>query len=267
MRYLKIAVFTFFSVAILSGKSVFAVSSTPFPTPNPTIVPEVFRPACGFADTPGANKCCPKVDMEKTVLTPARSILRGALFDWIADDIVDTIGLIYEIDPISAKLQIGCYTGIPEITQVKNPTTGEFEDGPCFCSSAAFQKPVVQASSDSAMVKICDKYVTNDKEHDACLACAKRDAFMTGLGCIPTDIEGFITGFLLTLGIGFSGLFSIGCIIYSAIMIQISQGNAEKIGQAQEQIKACVFGLLIIMFSILILRIIGIDILQIPGFS
>ncbi len=267
MRYLKIAVFAFFFLALLSGKSVFAATPSPIPTPNPTIVPEVFRPACGFADTPDSNKCCPKVDMEKKVLTPARSILRGALFDFIADDIVDTIGLIYEIDPISRKLQIDCYTGIPEITQVKNPTTGEFEDGPCFCSSAAFQKSVVQAPPDTAMVKICDKYITDDKEHGACLECSKRNAFMTGLGCIPTDIEGFITGFLLTLGIGFAGLFSLGCIIYSAIMIQTSQGNAEKISQSQDQIKACIFGLLMIMFSILILRIIGVDILQIPGFS
>lgn len=267
MRFIKIIVSLLFFVTILNVKAVYAAD----PTPIPTSISEALRPTCGFADTPNANMCCPKVDIEKKVLSPARDILRGVLFDFIADDIVNTIGLVYEIDPVARQLQIDCYTGLAEVQQVKNPTTGQLEDGPCLCSSKAFQKPLVQSSSGAspatAIEKICDKYISNRKERDACLNCAKRDGFMTGLGCIPTDIGGFVTDFLLTLGIGLAGLFSLGCIIYSAVMIQTSQGNAEKISQSQDQIKACILGLLMIIFSIFILRVVGVDILQIPGFG
>jgi hypothetical protein len=56
-------------------------------------------------------------------------------------------------------------------------------------------------------------------------------------------------------------------IIFSAFQIQISQGNPEKIKKAREMLTSFVIGLLVIIFSVFILRLIGVDLLRIPGFS
>ena len=57
------------------------------------------------------------------------------------------------------------------------------------------------------------------------------------------------------------------CIIYSAYLIQFSRGNPERIKKAREYLTSCIMGLLLIIFSIFILRLIGVDILRIPGFG
>ena len=50
-------------------------------------------------------------------------------------------------------------------------------------------------------------------------------------------------------------------------MMQTSQGNPEKLKKAQEMLTSCIMGLMLIIFSVLILRLIGVDILKIPGFN
>ncbi len=237
-------------------------------TPNPTTLPAFLVRECGYSEDPNANKCCSKLDFEKTVAGPARFVFRAALPDLLANAAVDVVSKAYEYDPIHKKMEVSCYTGFEKKIDVKNSTTGKLEKA-CFCSDEAYQKKAVTsvAAQGSQIIKICNKYIDNKKEWNACRACAQREAFMTGLGCIPTNFSEFVTNFLLKTGIGFAGLFSLGCIIYSAIMIQTSQGNAEKISASQDQIKACIFGLLLVMFSILLLRIIGVDLLGLPSFG
>jgi len=69
------------------------------------------------------------------------------------------------------------------------------------------------------------------------------------------------------MGIGLAGLIALLCIIYAAFMIQISSGNPERIKKAQELLTSCIMGLMLIIFSVFILRLIGVDILKIPGFT
>jgi hypothetical protein len=47
----------------------------------------------------------------------------------------------------------------------------------------------------------------------------------------------------------------------------ISQGNPEQVKGAREQLTAAIIGLLFIIFSLVILQIIGVNILKIPGFG
>jgi len=49
-------------------------------------------------------------------------------------------------------------------------------------------------------------------------------------------------------------------------MMQSSQGNPEKLKKAQEMITSCIMGLMLIIFSVFILKLIGVNILKIPGF-
>ncbi len=113
---------------------------------------------------------------------------------------------------------------------------------------------------------LCDKYVSGSKDYGACVNCASGGVW-TAIGCIDNDLNKFITEKLLTMGIGLAGIIAILCIIYSAFMMQTSQGSPEKIKKAQELLTSCIMGLMLIIFSVFILRLIGINILGIPGFK
>jgi hypothetical protein len=89
----------------------------------------------------------------------------------------------------------------------------------------------------------------------------------TSIGCISSDLKGFISQTLLSWGIGLAGIIALLCIIYSAFQMQTSQGNPEKIKKAQELLTSCIMGLMLIIFSIFILKLIGVNILKIPGFQ
>ena len=89
----------------------------------------------------------------------------------------------------------------------------------------------------------------------------------SGIGCIKTDIKQFIQETLLGMGVGLAGGFALLCLIYAAFQMQSSQGNPEKLKKSQELITSCIMGLMLIIFSVFILRLIGVNILRIPGFS
>jgi len=88
----------------------------------------------------------------------------------------------------------------------------------------------------------------------------------TAFGCIDTSVAG-IAEYIFSIGLGLAGTIALGCIIFASIKLQVSAGNPEKIKESQELITSCITGLILVIFSIVLLRIIGIDILRIPGFN
>jgi hypothetical protein len=80
-------------------------------------------------------------------------------------------------------------------------------------------------------------------------------------------LAGFISVTLLGWGVGLAGLIALACIIYSTFVLQTSGGNPERIKKAREYLTSCIVGLLLIIFSVFILNVIGVNILQIPGFQ
>jgi len=88
----------------------------------------------------------------------------------------------------------------------------------------------------------------------------------TALGCIPTDPGQFIS-WLLPAAIGIAGGLAFLLIIYGAFTILTSSGNPEKLNSGKEILISALAGLLLIIFSVFILKLIGVDILGIPGFK
>ncbi|PIZ02749.1 hypothetical protein COY59_03020, partial [Candidatus Gottesmanbacteria bacterium CG_4_10_14_0_8_um_filter_37_24] len=68
-------------------------------------------------------------------------------------------------------------------------------------------------------------------------------------------------------GIGMVGGIAFLYLIYGFFLILTSGGNAEKIEQAKQIIISALSGLILIIFSVLLLKIIGTDIIRIPGFG
>lgn len=88
----------------------------------------------------------------------------------------------------------------------------------------------------------------------------------TALGCISVTGTGFVTT-LLNFGIGIAGGIAMLLIIFGGFQILTSAGNPERLNEGKELISSAITGLLMIIFSVFLLRIIGINILGIPSFS
>lgn len=124
---------------------------------------------------------------------------------------------------------------------------------------------------------LCNSVPAGEKR-DECEACIgknlnKEDAkkIWTALGCITVDESkgkygaGIITA-LIRIGLGIAGGALLLMILAAAFLLSTSGGDPKKTEEAQQMITSGVVGLLFIIFSVVILRTIGIDILQIPGF-
>ena len=89
----------------------------------------------------------------------------------------------------------------------------------------------------------------------------------TAIGCIPigstTDFVGWILGWF----IGIAGGIAFLMIVWSAFKIITSSGNPEQVQSSRELLTAAISGLILIIFSIFLLRLIGVEILQLPGFN
>lgn len=93
--------------------------------------------------------------------------------------------------------------------------------------------------------------------------CEDQDAIPTAIGCINVKSpEGFVNS-ILTLAIGLAGGIAMLLIIFGGIQILTSAGNPDKIQAGKELITSAIAGLILIVFSVFILRIIGVEILDI----
>lgn len=89
----------------------------------------------------------------------------------------------------------------------------------------------------------------------------------TALGCIPTDNPGSFVAWLLRFAIGIGGGIAFILMLVGAFQIITSGGDPEKLKAGKELITSALMGLIMIIFSLFLLKLIGVDILQIPGFG
>jgi len=94
--------------------------------------------------------------------------------------------------------------------------------------------------------------------------CNNHDQINTAIGCIPvlSNTNDFIS-FVLKWAIGIGGGIAFLLIVYASFMITTSSGNPDRLKAGQELLTSAIAGLIMLIFSIFILRIIGINILGI----
>lgn len=88
----------------------------------------------------------------------------------------------------------------------------------------------------------------------------------TALGCLPTAPAALI-GRIFGIVLGLAGGIALLLIIYSGYRMIATTGNPEALQGARETLTSAIVGLLFIIFSFVILEIIGVDILRIPTFG
>ncbi len=102
-------------------------------------------------------------------------------------------------------------------------------------------------------------------QKDTCTSCFNGGGVWTALGCWnASSVDEFIASFV-KLATGLGGGIAMLLILFSGLQRIMSAGNPEKLNEAKELMTAAISGLLLIIFSIFLLRLIGVDILKIPG--
>lgn len=204
------------------------------------------KQTCGIANDINYNKCCNSLNLDNTIDISDQEIkqdIPGS--EKILKKINDIIGF-KKIFNNSNKIN-PCLDG--------KPSTDDYNDPNCICLPIENQTKI-----------LCEKYLKdNPKEYNLCVDCAEnKKGVWTAIGCVEGDFSQFISGFLLKTALGFAGIFAFLCIIYASFLMQSSQGNQEKLKKAQELLTSCIMGLILIIFSVFILKLIGVNILQLP---
>lgn len=88
----------------------------------------------------------------------------------------------------------------------------------------------------------------------------------TGLGCLSTSTAGFTTALLKFLA-GTAGAISLIIMLIATVQIMTGGDNAEQVKKGKELFTGAVTGLLFIIFSVTLLKIIAGDIIKLPGFN
>jgi hypothetical protein len=83
----------------------------------------------------------------------------------------------------------------------------------------------------------------------------------TAIGCIPVSDTTSFMGWILGWAIGVGGGIAFLLIVYASIMIMTSQGDPARLKAGQELLTSAISGLIMLVFSIVILRFIGLDLL------
>jgi len=89
----------------------------------------------------------------------------------------------------------------------------------------------------------------------------------TALGCIPIDTTDRLISWFFTNFMGIAGGIALLLMIYGAFQVVTSGGNPDKVKEGQAFVTSAVSGLLFMIFSLFLLRFIGVDLLGLPGLN
>ena len=101
------------------------------------------------------------------------------------------------------------------------------------------------------------------------------EGIWTAVGCIPVrspsgDATSSVTVMIrsfITIGLGLAGGVVVLMVLAGSFLLSTSQGDLKRVEEGKNLISSAVIGLLFVIFSVTILRFIGVDILQLPGFG
>lgn len=99
------------------------------------------------------------------------------------------------------------------------------------------------------------------------VTCHSGNGINTAIGCIPIDSPNALIGFILRWAIGIGGGIAFLLMLAAGFQIMTSRGDPNQLKAGQELMTSAIAGLLLLIFSIVILRIIGFDILNIQNFK
>lgn len=152
----------------------------------------------------------------------------------------------------------------PEISNCSSVSTGR-----TYCTTHAvsgYGNIKIYCSTDEE----CNDYITkhpSKTEFPTCLTNGGKKGIDTAIGCIPIENSDDLIGFILKWAIGVGGGIAFLLIVLAGFQIMTSSGNPDRLKAGQELMTSAIAGLILLIFSVFILKIIGVDILGLPGFG
>lgn len=148
----------------------------------------------------------------------------------------------------------------------------------CSELSTCFRRSAIGGLSDtydcvSTTAKPCD--ITNDCSKgigttcntlDGSLAGVEGDGVLTAIGCVPNQPQKLVES-LLRYGTLAAGGVAFLLMLLAAIQMITAEGNPNTIKTSQEKFYSAIIGLLLIIFSVLLMQVIGVDLLGLKGFG
>jgi hypothetical protein len=100
-----------------------------------------------------------------------------------------------------------------------------------------------------------------------CTECFSTQGVWTAVGCIPYNDTTSTVRALITIGLGLAGTAVVLMTLAGAFLISTSQGDPKRVEEGRSLITSAVAGILFLIFSVSILRFVGVSVLQLPGFG
>lgn len=92
------------------------------------------------------------------------------------------------------------------------------------------------------------------------------DGILTAIGCVPVQPQ-ILTERLLRYGTLAAGGVAFLLMLLAGLQMITAEGNPNTIKTAQERFYSAIIGLLLIVFSVLLMQVIGVDLLGLKGFD
>lgn len=89
---------------------------------------------------------------------------------------------------------------------------------------------------------------------------------LTAIGCVPTEPQALVSGVFRFVA-AFAGAATLLIMFFGALQMITAAGNPEQVKKGMDQFTASIWGLVFLLIAVLLLKFIGVDILNIPGFS
>lgn len=93
-----------------------------------------------------------------------------------------------------------------------------------------------------------------------------RGSYYTILGCFSTKPESFVRS-IMSIVFGIAGGIAFLSVLGGAATVLTSSGDPERLKNGKEMIFSSLMGILLILFSVFLLKVVGLDILGLPGFK
>lgn len=159
-----------------------------------------------------------------------------------------------------ASNQTTCTGTQPVACSQKFPTPGKINRYCCY----------TQADCDNAKASI-QQDITDQlaKPQSSGVTCGTNNTgIKTAIGCIPVlgSTDDFLAA-VLKWAVGIGGGIAFALMLYAGFMLMTAQGNPERMKAGQELLTSAVAGLILLIFSIFILKFIGVDILGLQKFG
>lgn len=227
--------------------------------------PEVMVPgvSCGIADSLKAKACCLSEDDFPDEKPPGlvEKVARKIGLAMLSNLMQKKRELNNELNRIqknAAKNAKKCLSGEPQYYQLDPAVPKSAKN--CTCVDP-------KTDGSNAVTIMCKKYYIEPNNPDienerlSCVKCAQKSGYWSSFGCVPLNLGELISKVILNVGIGLGGFVSILCVTLNAIRLQLSRGDSSKIQSVRENMTSCILGLVLILFSVFILRIVDITVL------